>query len=182
MGGPLTHTSPASGPTTAERTDPAPDPRPVLVEAYALRVVDGGGPAYRRCAGPLVAGEDPDSAARRIAGVEQPTDRPRAPFVHSTSWRYTAEGHVVLSYVVVPDPDPAQPAAPLGEVETARGASPDRPSPARVTTEQVAEHALRHLAFLLHHDAQAHEALARDPAVAAALALQLPAPSGQLSA
>lgn len=84
-----------------------------------------------------------------------------APIVlHSTSWRHEAD-HVVLTYlaVVAPpeEPNPNLASEPVERVELARG---DRAAaPASIAVEQVLEHALRHLAWLL----------ADDPAVAAAL-------------
>ncbi|WP_433332864.1 hypothetical protein [Spirillospora sp. CA-294931] len=136
------------------------DARPVVVEVFPLRA-DGGRPAYRRCAGTLTRGDDPDSAARRLAGV-----RDERPLVHSTSWRCLDDGRLVLTYVVAPDPEPERPATLLGDADLAHGESIDRPSPARVDVDQVVAHAVRHLVFLAEHDP---ELLSRDPRLARAL-------------
>lgn len=80
--------------------------------------------------------------------------------LHSTSWRHDGE-HVVLTYLAVVDP-PARvdenltPEA-VCRTDLARGAATD--APASIQVDQVVEHALRHLAWLLGDD----------PAIAAAL-------------
>jgi hypothetical protein len=80
--------------------------------------------------------------------------------LHSTSWRHDGE-HVVLTYlaVVVP-PEGANPNLTperVGRTQLARGAA--TAAPASIQVDQVVEHALRHLGWLLRDD----------PAVAAAL-------------
>lgn len=141
-----------------------------------LRAEADGGLAYRRLVGGLHAAEDPDRAARRLAGIPAPGS---GTMVHSTSWRYAADGQVVLTYAVAPDPDPALPAVQLEEVRIAYGESADRPSPVKVEAGQVAAHAVRHLAFLAEHDPKAAGPLARDPLLADALARRTPAPAGK---
>lgn len=83
-----------------------------------------------------------------------------ARILHSTSWRHDGE-HVVLTYLAVVDPpdvnNPNLTPAPVGRTELARGAA--TAAPASIQVDQVVEHALRHLRWLLGDD----------PAVAAAL-------------
>lgn len=146
--------------------------RPVTVEVFLLRAA-GGALAYRRCAGALGPDEHPDAAARRLGGV-----RDDGPLVHSTSWRCEADGGVVLTYAVVPDPGPAAPATPLGAAGIARGER-GRPSPASLEPAQVAAHAARHLAFLAEHDPEARDAL-NDPLLAEALARHAPGLAGRV--
>ena len=80
--------------------------------------------------------------------------------LHSTSWRHDGE-HVVLSYLAVVDVrsgvDPNLTVEPVSHAELARGEA--TAAPATIEIDQVLEHALRHLAWLL----------ADDPAVASAL-------------
>ena len=75
--------------------------------------------------------------------------------VHSTSWRHDGE-RLTLTYAAVVDADSDQ-AEPVWPVELARGGPLH--APAAIDEEQVAMHALVHLAWLAGHD----------PIVAAAL-------------
>jgi hypothetical protein len=80
--------------------------------------------------------------------------------VHSTSWR-TVDGHVVLTYLaVVASPGDSGPwlrSTPLRRADLARGSA--LAAPVSIAVDQVTEHALRHLAWLVRDD----------PAIAAAL-------------
>jgi hypothetical protein len=71
--------------------------------------------------------------------------------VHSTSWR-RERGGVVLTFLVVVDPDVvgAMPSAPIARSGLAR--SQARAAPAVITDHQVVEHGLRHLAWLVADD------------------------------
>ncbi|MFC9973636.1 hypothetical protein ACFVH6_22350 [Spirillospora sp. NPDC127200] len=147
--------------------------RAVEVEVYLLRA-EAGRLAYRRCAGALGAREDPDAAARRLAGVPG-----GAALVHSTSWRCEDDGRVVLTYAVLPDPERGRPALAVGDVGLAYGESADRPSPVRVEFAQVALHAARHLAFLVEHDPHVGDVVGRDAGLAAVLASCAPGLAGR---
>ena len=80
--------------------------------------------------------------------------------LHSTSWRHDGE-HVVLTYLAVVDPPTKAnehlTPEPVGRTQLARGAA--TAAPASIQVDQVVEHALRHLSWLVGDD----------PAVAAAL-------------
>ncbi len=77
--------------------------------------------------------------------------------VHSTSWRRD-RGGVLLSFVAVVAPRDGGPEArPVGRAALARGDATT--APAAISTGQVVEHGLRHLAWLVQDD----------PAVATAL-------------
>jgi hypothetical protein len=83
------------------------------------------------------------SAMERVVG---------APIVvHSTSWRRDRDG-VILSFVAVISAELAatMPALPLVRADLARGGATT--APAKVATTQVAEHGLRHLAWLIRDD------------------------------
>ncbi|MFN0280741.1 MAG: hypothetical protein ACKVZ6_02080 [Kineosporiaceae bacterium] len=71
--------------------------------------------------------------------------------VHSTSWR-RERGGVVLTFLVVIDPEPAgnMPSVPIARAGLAR--SQARAAPAVIADTQVIEHALRHLAWLAAED------------------------------
>lgn len=152
---------------------------PIAVEVLILRLDGHGRWCYRHLTTAPAAGEAPDRAARRLAGV--PADAART-VVHSTSWRYEAGGRVVLSYAVCPDPWPNLPATPLPEPRVARGGGPATPTPDVVRPEHVAAHALGHLALLLDTDPVVRGALAAEPRVAAALAGLGRTPAGELRA
>lgn len=73
--------------------------------------------------------------------------------LHSTSWRHDGE-HVVLTYLAVVD-RPAELNAnlapvPVGRADLARGEA--TAAPTSIAIDQVLEHALRHLAWLLGDD------------------------------
>lgn len=89
--------------------------------------------------------------------------------VHSTSWRYD-DGSVVLTYVAVVEPPGRLPPGSLVELpvertELARGEAMGPPR--EIGVEQVIEHALRHLSWLMRDDAAVAAALAEWPDVLA---------------
>lgn len=157
----MTSTPAASDPPVAPD---APDAPPtVLVEALLLRHDPTEGFAYRRLITALARDVRPDDTARRLARLAEDDD---SHLVHSTSWRATDEGQIVLTYLLHPDPAPDLPATPLPDPRAiARSPRPGRPSPPELRTHHVAAHAVRHLAFLAR----------TDPAVAAHLTAHLTA-------
>jgi hypothetical protein len=106
------------------------DARPVRVEVWPVTV--SGGEVYRHPAAPFVdtAGADIASVAARAGTVR---------YLHSTSWRF-ADGGVVLTYLAVVD-----------GLSDLTGWRPVRPLPPSggTTEEDVLQHALGHLAFLI---------------------------------
>ncbi|GAA0434085.1 hypothetical protein Acor_08420 [Acrocarpospora corrugata] len=138
----------------------------VSVEVLPIRVDAAGTWRYRHLVTRLGASESPDQAARRGAGVQAGD---ASTVVHSTSWRYRPQGQIVLTYVVCPDPFPYLPGTELESFRLARGSGPASPSPEHVDLDNVAAHALRHLAYLLDHDPVVGAALAGDVVVARAL-------------
>jgi hypothetical protein len=152
----------------------------VLIEVYLLRSQPDGNLAYRLQTGYLTNTETPDDAAVRIGAV--PGDRAEAIVaVHSTSWRHHDDGTILLTYAVAPDPAPQHEATPIASFELAHGQHPHRPSPQRVTTEQVAAHAARHLALLATTDPQVSTALITCPPLHQALTALPAMPAGQLA-
>ncbi|MFD3519044.1 hypothetical protein [Streptomyces sp. NPDC058653] len=133
-------------------------PPPVLVEALLLRHDPAEGFAYRRLLTALGGRDRPDDIARDLALLREDDERH---LVHSTSWRATDEGQIVLTYLVHPDPVPDQPGTPLPDPGAiARSPRPGHPTPPDLKVHHVVAHAVRHLAFLAR----------TDPAVAAHLA------------
>jgi hypothetical protein len=120
-------------------------------------------------------GTSPDTilrAALRRYGLE-------ARVLHSTSWRDDGE-HVILTYLAVVDP-PAESnenlaSEPVARADLARGDA--TAAPASIQVEQVLEHALRHLAWLVADDRAVGESLPDWPAL---LAHYLPEPFRSLS-
>lgn len=93
------------------------------------------------------ADEDPVDVVRRLA-----TNLMGVPLlVHSTSWR-RARGSVILSFVVVnrDDQAPELRGIPVARATLARGEATS--APAAIAGEQVLEHGLRHLAWLVIDD------------------------------
>lgn len=131
--------------TSAQFTSPQ-----VLIEALFLRHDPVDGFAYRRAVTSLDQRVRPDDAARSLARLDDHNDRH---IVHSTSWRATDEGQIILTYLIHPDPEPDEP--PLAVADTrriARSQRPGHPAPPGLTPDHVAAHAIRHLAFLLRTD------------------------------
>lgn len=100
------------------------------------------------------AGEHPLDTVRRIVG----SAIDGVLLVHSTSWRYE-RGAVVLTFVVVIDPDAvgAMDATPVVRAALARSSS--HAAPEVIGRLQVLEHGLRHLAWLAKEDAVVGAAL-----------------------
>lgn len=156
----------------AER-GPAARSSDVVVEVVFLRYCSGRW-HYRPASCPLPARTDPEQTARALAGLGPVADP--STVLHSTSWRYRAAGHVVLTYAVLPDPDPHAPAHLLQDFDIARGTRADQPSPADIQPHHVAAHAIRHLAMLRDTD----PAVAAARGIECALAKAAPAPGGRL--
>lgn len=135
-----------------------------------------GGLAYRRRVAALEPDRDPEQAVVALVGC--PSDG----VLHSTSWRRDEAWGLVLTYVVLPDPRPDEtPAVPLGVIEPARGDDALHPAPASITVDQVAAHAVRHLALLRRTDPVVAAALCRHAELDAAVVAAEPHPAGQLT-
>jgi len=103
------------------------------------------------------ADDDPVEVVRRLSH-----NLMGAPLlVHSTSWR-RARGSVVLSFVVVnrDDQAPELRGIPIGRAELARSEA-TRP-PVAIAYQQVLEHGLRHLAWLVKDDDAVRSALSEE--------------------
>ncbi len=100
--------------------------------------------------------------------------------LHSTSWRHSG-GEVVLTYIAVVSEGAAAPvswlARPVEHAELARGGAVTPPT--AIGVSQVLEHALRHLAWLLHDDDEVRTAL---PGWGEALSGYVPEPFRALGA
>lgn len=81
--------------------------------------------------------------------------------VHSTSWR-RARGSVILSFVVVnrDDQAPELTGIPIGRAELARSGATH--APISIAYQQVMEHGLRHLAWLVEDDATVRSVLSEE--------------------
>jgi hypothetical protein len=135
---------------------------PVQAEIFVLRMRSG----VLELAGPcgpepwyveVGADEDPVEVVSRLARglMGEPL------LVHSTSWR-RARGSVILSFVVVNREDQAPELAgiPITRAELARSTATD--APRSVAHEQVLEHGLRHLAWLVGDDEVVRSLLSDD--------------------
>lgn len=148
----------------------------VAVEVLALRV-GRSGLSYRRRIVALRPEQAPDRAAAGLLG-----GAPRGGVLHSTSWRRDPAWGLVLTYVALPDERTDNtPTVPLDDLGIAVGLTAVSPSPSSVSVDQVAAHAVRHLALLRHTDAAVAGALARHPGLDAAIAAADPLPAAQLS-
>ncbi len=118
--------------------------------------------------------DDPMEIVKRLS-----TNLMGAPLlVHSTSWR-RGQGGVLLSFLVVIGEDQAANLAgvPITRAELARNSATEAAK--RIGSNQVVEHALRHMAWLAQDDAAVKAALS--PGWVAALAGYVPEPFRHLS-
>jgi hypothetical protein len=132
---------------------------PVQAEIFVLRLVR----AAVELAGPCGADpwyvevgpdQDPVEVVHRLARnlMGEPM------LVHSTSWR-RARGSVILSFVVVnrEDQAPELRGILVGRAELARSGATH--APPAIAYQQVLEHGLRHLAWLMKDDTTVHAVL-----------------------
>jgi hypothetical protein len=135
-----------------------------VVQALELLVVHRDGDRIVRLrpvhAASLQLGWPPGTTADAVLIAALARYGLEARVLHSTSWRHDGE-HVVLTYLAIVDPPPAAnenlTSEPVSRTQLARGAA--TAAPASIQVDQVVEHALRHLSWLLSDD----------PAVAAGL-------------
>ena len=103
------------------------------------------------------ADDDPVEVVRRLSAglMGEPL------LVHSTSWR-RSRGAVILSFVVVNRDEQAPELAgiPIGRAELARSSA--TAAPVAIAHQQVLEHGLRHLAWLVADDETVRSVLSED--------------------
>jgi hypothetical protein len=132
---------------------------PVQAEVFALRMRGGTVELAGPCgADPwyveVGADEDPVEVVGRLARrlMGEPL------LVHSTSWR-RARGSVILSFVLVnrDDQPPELAGVPVARADLARNSATS--APVTIACQQVLEHGLRHLAWLVEDDEVVRSAL-----------------------
>lgn len=148
--------------TQADSPPPLDTEGPVQAEVFVLRL-SRSRPELAGPCGPdpwyieVGADDDPVEVVGRLARglMGEPL------LVHSTSWR-RARGSVILSFVVVnrDDQAPDLVGVPIDRAELARN-SATHAAPA-VAHQQVLEHGLRHLAWLVNDDAAVREVLSEE--------------------
>jgi hypothetical protein len=148
------------GPASQSRWTP--DVRAQALELLIVHRAHDGVVQLRPIHAPsLQVGWPPDRTAEAVLGAVLARYGLATTALHSTSWRQDGD-HVVLTYLAVVDPpataNPNLVAERVDRAELARGAATSAPGVIHV--EQVVEHALRHLAWLV----------ADDPAIGTALA------------
>ena len=106
---------------------------------------------------PALRATAPDSHPQEAALGSLGAAGLRPQLLHSTSWRHE-RGRVVLTYAAVVDPArDSGPARPVWRIPLARGTA--LMAPAAIDDDQVAAHALVHLAWLAGHDSAVARAL-----------------------
>ena len=151
----------------------------VQIEVILLSVEDDAGLRWRVMRGNLPSGCRPDTRARELAGLA--TAVPTATVVHSTSWRPTPDG-LILTYAVLPDPDPAGGTvrAIPADAKIASSADAANPTPAVVTVDHVLAHALRHLSMVARTSPAVGKAVDEYPRLWHAVVAHTPDVAGQL--
>lgn len=150
----------------------------VQIEVLLLSIADDQ-LRWRVTCGDLPTGCLPDVRARELAGLAAGV--PAGTVVHSTSWR-PAAGGLILTYVVLPDCEPAQHAVQPVPAEATVVSSADAaaPSPAVVAIEQVLAHALRHLSLVVRTSATVLAAADQHPRLWHTVVAHNPEVAGQL--
>ncbi|MGH3870411.1 MAG: hypothetical protein ACRDSR_02685 [Pseudonocardiaceae bacterium] len=151
----------------------------VQIEVVLLSVSDDAQLRWRVAHGYLPTGCRPDAAARELAGLGSAV--PPATVVHSTSWRPTPQG-LILTYAVLPDPDPDSGAghAVPADARIVCSADAAAPTPAVVAVEHVLAHALRHLSLVARTSPAVAAAVATHPRLWHAVVAHTPDVAGQL--
>lgn len=151
----------------------------VQIEVVLLSVSDDAQLRWRVARGDLPTGCRPDARARELGGLG--TTVPTATVVHSTSWRPTPGG-LILTYAVLPDPDPADGTVHAVPADDKIVCSADAaaPSPPVVAVEHVLAHALRHLSLVARTTPAVVAAAAAHPRLWQAVVACTPDVAGQL--
>ncbi len=134
----------------------------VVVEVFFLRVLSDGALAYRAEQRPWSPGRTPDQAALDLAELAPAAAAPGT-VSHSTSWRFVPPDQVVLTYAVLPDPEPARAATPLIAAGVVCSGDALLPAPPEMHDHHIAAHAVRHLGYLAKHDPAVRAAAEAQP-------------------
>lgn len=142
---------------------------------------------YRRVELPLAApNTPPDHAVRDLVEGLHPDS---SIFVenylsHSTSWRYEANGNIVLTYLVCLDDEDFQDEQwqelHADALNLAGSDDACQPTPRQISEQQVLSHAIRHLAFLQTHTSDQVVQRAIPPRASALLSSATAALAGQI--
>lgn len=151
----------------------------IRIEVLLLSVSRDDQLRWRVVRGDLPPGCRPDARARELAGLG--ADLPTATVVHSTSWRPNADG-LILTYAVLPDPDPPEGTvhAVPADVTIACSADAAAPTPPAVAVEHVLAHALRHLSLVARTSPAVVVAADSHPRLWHAVVAHTPDVAGQL--
>lgn len=151
----------------------------IQIEVLLLSVSRDDQLRWRVVGGDLPPGCRPDARACELAGLG--VDLPTATVVHSTSWRPNANG-LILTYAVLPDPDPAAATVRAVPADATIACSADAaaPTPPTVTVEHVLAHALRHLSLVARTTPAVVTAADSHPRLWHAVVAHTPDVAGQL--
>ena len=135
------------------------------------------GLVFSRGEGRLENGENPDQRARGLAA-----DGPGAiALIHSTNWRWEADGRIVLTYLAWTKDGRVGPhARPLPALPPPGPTDPLHPRPAEIRELDPLAHGLRHLAFLTRTSRDRALAATLGPDAVAALQRLEPQVAGEL--
>lgn len=162
-------------------------PRPVVramsvgvdVEVLGVDLDQAGTWWYRVRRRAVARPQSPVAVARLVAGISGNQDNI---ILHSTSWRHTDDGVVVLTFLACPDPQATTVGQALPNLTIAQATGCACPAPADLQARHVVAHAIRHLAFLVATDPSVSHGLLAYPLLLDALALAQPAMAGALTA
>ncbi len=153
----------------------------VQIEVVLLSVPRGR-LSWRVECGDLPDGVRPDARARELAGLGPGgvgTGGIAGVVVHSTSWR-PVPGRLVLTYAVLPDPDPTSARPVPAGVRIVCSGDVAAPTPPAVGVEHVLAHALRHLSLVARTSPDVVAATAAHPLLWEAVLAHAPDVAGEL--
>lgn len=114
---------------------------------------------FRSCIDITHSMDDPDTLINNYVnsgGINIPVFQTSDFLIHSTSWRYELEGHIVLTYIIYSDrldfKELMIKTLPTKSLRHTSGTNTRRPRPEIIKEEHVVAHALRHLGFLIQTD------------------------------
>jgi hypothetical protein len=132
------------------------------VELFLVAPVKGGFHWLRKAIDISQEQQDPDTVATHFldyffCDTRSVTEKERY-ILHSTSWRYEPRDYIVLTYIAFAETFRFEHLSPgflqYKEMSVVSGRNPKIPRPkGRLLPEQILSHGMRHIAYLVAHDA-----------------------------
>ncbi|MDO8497319.1 MAG: hypothetical protein Q7S61_02120 [bacterium] len=129
------------------------------LEIFFTKIVDDRVDYWKKEIDITYARHDPDDLVLELITnkFHEPPDMVSQDYlIHSTSWRYTTDTTVILTYIVYSDHidfgNRKVSSIPLHSLMLAHSSNIKKPRPIEITDENVVSHGMRHLGFLTRTD------------------------------